>query len=346
MNELHPQPAPDDEAIADAAALWLAEREEGFTPARARAFEAWHREDSRHRAAFAQMVAAEALLQRLPEARVRLADEVVSPWAAGWRLLTGWHGRMAAVAAALVLGALAWWPTARPLAPEPLSYATAAGGYQSFRLADGSILELNADSEATVQIAAHERRVTLRRGEAHFRVVRDAARPFVVAAAGVQVRAVGTAFNVRLAGADVAVLVTEGKVQVDPAPGAKDPGADAGVRALLVARERTVVLATPRGAVPAPLRVEQVTAEGVREELSWQERKLVFRETPLRDVIAQFNRHNVVQLKIGDAELAARPVGGTFAADNVGVFVRLFEESGDIVAERRGEREIVLRRAR
>lgn len=346
MNELHPQPAPEDEAIADAAAFWLAEREEGFTPARARAFEAWCRADPRHRAAFAQMVAAEALLQKLPEARSRLADDA-APVAPARSQGPAWrHWRIVAVAAALVLAALAWWPATRPLAPEPLAYATTAGGYQSFRLADGSILELNADSEASVLLAARERRVTLRRGEAHFRVARDAARPFIVAAAGVQVRAVGTAFNVRLAGTDVAVLVTEGKVQVDPAPGASEPGADAGARALLVARERTVVSATARGTAPAPLRIEQVSAEGVRAALSWQERKLVFQETPLREVVAQFNRHNLVQLKIGDAELAARPVGGTFAADNVGVFVRLFEESGDIVAEHRGEREIVLRRAR
>lgn len=346
MNELLPQPAPEDEAIADAAALWLAEREEGFTPARAREFEVWHRADPRHQAAFAQMLAAEALLQKLPEARSRLADDTVSPRLAT-RPVSAWrHWRTMAAAAALVLAGLAWWPATRPVAPEPLSFATTAGGYQSFRLADGSIMELNADSEAFVLMGAQERRVSLRRGEAHFRVVREAARPFVVAAAGVQVRAVGTAFNVRLAGADVAVLVTEGKVQVDPAPGTSESGPDTGTRALLGALERTVVPAPAVGATPARLRVEQVSAEVVREALSWQERQLVFQETPLREVVAQFNRHNLVQLKIGDADLAARPVGGTFAADNVGVFVRLFEETGDIVAEHRGEREIVLRRAR
>lgn len=344
MNDLIPQPESEDDAIADAAALWLAERDEGFAPARAREFEAWQQADPRHRAAFAQMVAAAALLQRLPEARERLHD-VAEDAGAGRRAATAWRGWASfGAAAALALAAWSWWPHAREAAPVP--YATAAGGYESFRLEDGSILELNADSEAAVHFSAGERRVALRRGEAHFRVVRDAARPFVVTAGGVQVRAVGTAFNVRLAGADVAVLVTEGKVQVDPAAGLVAAGPDVIAPALLVARERTLVPAGGAAAAAAPLRVERVSEEGMRAALSWQERPLVFNATPLRDVVAQFNRHNLVQLKIGDPELAGRPVGGTFAADGVSTFVRLFEESGDFTAEHRGEREIVLRRAR
>ena len=72
----------------------------------------------------------------------------------------------------------------------------------------------------------------------------------------------------------------------------------------------------------------------------------MFAETPLRDVIAQFNRRNRVQLILGDASLGERPVGGTFAADNVEGFVRLLEGSGTIAIERRSEFEIVLRQVR
>ena len=84
-------------------------------------------------------------------------------------------------------------------------------------------------------------------------------------------------------------------------------------------------------------------ADALREALSWQERKLVFAETPLRDVVEQFNRRNRLQLVILDQELAARPVGGTFASDNIEGFLRLLEGSGVVTTERRGEWEVMLR---
>jgi transmembrane sensor len=103
----------------------------------------------------------------------------------------------------------------------------------------------------------------------------------------------------------------------------------------------------PPAASPASTPVvDKVTSEALREALSWQERKLVFAETPLRDVVAQFNRRNRLQLVLGDASLAERPVGGTFAADNVEGFVRLLEGSGTIAVERRDEMTVILRAVR
>ena len=92
--------------------------------------------------------------------------------------------------------------------------------------------------------------------------------------------------------------------------------------------------------------VEKISPEIVRAALAWQERKLVFADTPLREVVAQFNRRNRLQLVIADAVLAERPVGGTFAADNAEGFVRLLESSGAVAVERRGEFEIALRAPR
>lgn len=344
MSDFMKRGTPDDEAIADAAAMWLAERELGLSPEQARAFAQWCAADPRHRAALARMEETAALLQRLPQVRERLIEDSDVPPAqtSPVRRRSRWP-QVAALAAGLAIVGLGGWQAYRSMALESAQYATSAGGYERVGLEDGSTLELNASSEARVRFTGGERHVTLVRGEAHFSVARDFARPFIVTAGKVQVRAIGTAFNVRLAAAEVAVLVTEGKVQVARVSG-KGPAdrapVEPAVPVLLVASERTLIAADA-----GPPRVESVSMDEIRDALAWQELKLVFAETPLRDVVAQFNRRNVVQLTIGDPVLAGRPVGGTFAADNVGAFVRLFEESGDIVAERRGEQEIVLRRA-
>ena len=53
---------------------------------------------------------------------------------------------------------------------------------------------INTDTTLDVRFQKTERAVKLDRGEAWFQVAKDRARPFVVAAGGIRVQAVGTAF--------------------------------------------------------------------------------------------------------------------------------------------------------
>jgi len=71
-----------------------------------------------------------------------------------------------------------------------------------------------------------------------------------------------------------------------------------------------------------------------------------FVDVPLRDVVARFNRRNETQLIVENADLGDRKIGGLIDLNQVDAFARLLEQDGDIVAERRSGREIVLRRAR
>ena len=366
-----------DDPIEEVASNWLTERAEGFSAAQKREFERWCRADPRHAAAVARLEAACALLEKMPLVRAELQPVVEFPV----KLRATAPVKkfpvlrvVGAMAAALALAAFGVWQWARPSTSAQL-YATSTGGYERVVLADGSVVELNANSEVRVDLLPGERRVALVQGEAHFTVAHDTARPFIVSAHGVAARAVGTAFNVRLASSSVEVLVTEGKVSVsevervdlnvlatsaDPKPtrwgqrappkptrwGQRVPPSDI----LLAANERTVIpFAPPKYLAVLPTSapvVEPIAPDALRAALSWQERKLVFSETPLREVVAQFNRRNRLQLLLGDAALAERPVGGTFAAENVEGFVRLLAGSGSITVERRDETTVVLRAAR
>ncbi|MGH7946051.1 MAG: FecR family protein, partial [Opitutaceae bacterium] len=206
---------------------------------------------------------------------------------------------------------------------------------------DGSVITMNANSDVRVRLTAAERRVTLSAGEARFDVAHDGARPFTVTAGGVSVRAIGTVFNVRVSAAVVDVIVVEGRVEVarDAAPAAaKAPGE----RPQLGAGERVWA---PRLDPAAPLKIEKLDTSVLHAALTWQSRVTSFSDVPLRDMAAQFNRHNALQLVLADPELGARKIGGTFALDQVEAFVRLLEQDGDFVSDRRSEKEIVLRRA-
>ena len=111
------------------------------------------------------------------------------------------------------------------------SYQTTAGERREFKLAEGSHVTLDADSALDVQLTPERRTLQLKRGEAYFNVAKNARRPFTVRAGNAEVRAVGTAFNVRMSDDRTVVAVTEGKVEVTSdadlvvPPGAADTAA-------------------------------------------------------------------------------------------------------------------------
>jgi transmembrane sensor len=341
---------PDHSQIEDAAIAWLSERDDGFSPAREREYAQWLRADPRHTAAVARLEQTLGLLHELPQFRIELntafdraAPVLAFPSAVAeaapargfrrWPRAFAWIG----VAAALAIGAFTGW---RALQSAPATYyATTAAGYERARLEDGSTLELNASTTLKVQFTAAERRVKIETGEAHFAVAPDVARPFIVSAGEVEVRAVGTAFNVRYAATGaVEVIVTEGKVRV----GQTGPESSTATTVPLVTASERLVL--PRQ-TPAPV-VEKISSAALRESLAWQSPLADFADAPLAEVVARFNARSHVQLFLADPALADRRIGGTFALDEAEAFVRLLERDGEIIGERRGEAEIHLRRAR
>jgi len=348
------------ESSAASAAAWLAERDAGLSPLDERKFAAWRAADPRHEAAVARLERAWTALQPLRDFRpaaVRHPDRdlLAGPVRGGIFAFPAPLRAAALAAAALVVVAAGWWALrpAATSAPDAV-YATTVGGYERVMLADGSVLELNGDTAAEVHFTAAERRVGLARGEAHFTVAKNPARPFRVEAGGVAVRAVGTAFNVRLGARDVEILVTEGKVAVSdagpalaavPPRGERNPQTGAptsGGPTVLSANERLVV-GPAHGAA-----VERVSPAAMRDALAWQSPRLVFVDTPLAEVVAQFNRRNAMQLELADADsvLAALPVGGSFRAENVEAFVRLLESGGDVTVDRADAARLVLRRTK
>lgn len=331
------------------AAAWLAQGDDGLTAEEQADFARWQQADPRHAAAVTRLEKTWTALQELrefrPESRVHPNRDLLAGARPPAKIISfPSAAALAGLAAAVALAAFTWWPRLAlpPVESAPSTYATTTDGYQRVTLEDGSVLELNANSLARVLYTPEQRRVELERGEAHFTVAKNPARPFIVHAGTVAVRAVGTAFNVRLADHAVEVLVTEGRVKVvNHAAGSAAPGD----LPELGASERLVVSMQP-AAVTVSARAEFLPTEAVQTALAWQGPRLRFNETPLAEVVAQFNRHNRIQIELADASLAGLPVDGSFRSENVEAFIRLLESdpSGSIKAERVGEDRIILRR--
>lgn len=351
MNPMNPAtrpdaPSPEDAEIASTALAWLLEREEGFAADREAAFVRWCAADPRHASAVARTERGLGLLQQLPAVRgtieSRLANETRATPASGavFYLQPRVVAWFAGIAAALALGAFLFF-SKQPAGAE-ITYATAETIQRQLGLPDGSVLDLNRHTALSVRQTARERRVELREGEAFFTVAHDASRPFVVSADGVQVRAVGTAFSVRRVPDGVTVVVAEGRVEITRKD-ANDPARAALGASMVSPGERARVR---RGVQEFPAEVEKLAAGDLRDALAWQAPKMDLAGRPLDEIVREFNRHNRTQITIAAPAIAARRIGGSFAPDSVDALLRLLEQEGDIVVERRNSGEIVLRSAR
>ena len=205
-------PLSETTAIADEAARWLARRDRGLTPAEQDAYVQWLTADPRHAEILAQHAAAFERMMQLyhwqPGQSADANPDLFAPRRTlPWRR---WSLSLAAAAALVLGGALLWREASPAVSPEhPKSYLRVN---ERQALPDGSVVELKDGSRIVVEFSAVERRVQLT-GEAHFQVAKNST-PFVVVAGGVALKAVGTAFNVRLDAEAVDVLVTEGRVAV------------------------------------------------------------------------------------------------------------------------------------
>jgi transmembrane sensor len=349
MNSPEDQPS---SAVLDEAAAWVIRQDRGLTAEEQDRLSEWLAENPRHGEALARQRAhwnrLAPLGRWLPEHSAEPNPDLLAPARPARR----WLRPTLALAAGLAV-LLVWSPWERdvplPSSVEPSAVVVREASGTRRTLEDGSVVELNRGAELRVSFSAGVRRVELTRGEAHFTVVRDRARPFIVAAGGREVRAVGTAFNVRLESGAMEVLVTEGRVRIGggaespavvPSPAAvaeaaEVPSLEAGQRAVVSLDKGAT---GPKIATLTPVEIERV--------LAWQHRMLEFTAAPLQAVVAEFNRTNRLQLVIAEPAIAAERLSASFRSDNVEGFVRLLEVGFGIRGERRGEREIVLRRAR
>ena len=89
------------------------------------------------------------------------------------------------------------------------------GGEYALELADGSRVWLNSEStlKYPVYFVGDERKVEMT-GEGYFEVAKNAGKPFIVTVNGVDVRVLGTSFNISAYHEEVITTLVEGKVQL------------------------------------------------------------------------------------------------------------------------------------
>jgi transmembrane sensor len=243
------------------------------------------------------------------EAPARDGEDIFTHDVSGSRLRALVTSRLAAsvtVFAVLSVGGLGAWYAVDQT--DTQTYATHIGEFRRVTLADGSTIALNTDSEARVHYSLHERHVDLTRGEALFQVAKNKERPFDVEAGHTMVRAVGTAFSVRLreggAHERVDVVVQEGRIAINP-PSAQTYAAGS-------------VATVRNGHVEATV----VDREDITSRFAWTNGRLMFQAEKLSDVVDELNRYNLRKLRVTDPDIAGIRIGGMYQATDPEGFAR------------------------
>jgi transmembrane sensor len=345
-----------NQQILEEAAEWLVALRKGADPSASREkFADWLRASPEHVRAYLELtavwsevarvghrdsLAAKTLLERaradnnvarFSDWRERVAAEVEPADSKSVLKSTKRHRMMAAAAAVLciVFGAGLWHSQRLP------TYSAGIGEQRSLTLADGSIVELNSRSRIRVRFSSEQRVVELLAGQGLFRVAHNAQRPFIVRSGAVQVRAVGTQFDVYQRPGGTVVTVVEGKVEVtdlasqqlrEPTSAAAETAsstasASASSRIRLAAGEQ-VTVGEGGTAVPRSANVAAATA--------WTQRQLVFEAVPLAAVVQEFNRYNLQQLIIEDRALDGLLISGVFSSTNTAALLHFLRAQADL----------------
>ncbi|MEO7367945.1 MAG: FecR domain-containing protein [Gemmatimonadaceae bacterium] len=222
-----------------------------------------------------------------------------------------WRVPFPAIAAVglLAIGLGTWASIGRQSEPavvaaveSPRMVATGVGSRDSMRLSDGTKVVLGPLSSVKVASGydTTSRNVDIR-GDAYFEVVHDSSKPFTVHVENATIQDIGTKFAIHSDGVGgIGVSVMEGSVSLAPVQSAAPP---------------VVLNAGDQGKLDKGGKVAARRGATTEDDMAWLSGRLVFRETPLSEVVSSMRRWYGIELQLMDSSLANRHLTATFSGE-------------------------------
>ncbi|WP_338485089.1 FecR family protein [Pseudomonas trivialis] len=285
------------DAITDAAANWCMRLHAAdCTGAERQAFQRWHDAHPLHAFEYAAMLEIWDVAEHLPRPET---PPVVVPFKPRSRLRT--YAVAAAIClVALPLAAFTGWEAG--WLPNAYERFDASNGTRVVTLGDGSHVEMNLGTQLVYANYKDQRRLTLNRGEAFFKVSHDSAHPFIVWAGDGRVRVTGTQFNVWKYEDQVRVMLLEGSVQISSDTVHGSVPLTSGMQASYRHGD-----ATPRVRAINP----------ADSALTWRQGKLVLDNLALADALPLINRYLSKPVMLADTPTGAIRIGGIYNINEV-----------------------------
>lgn len=208
------------------------------------------------------------------------------------------------------------------------TFRTPRGGEYNLLLSDGTRVWLNARSELTYPVAFGKRQRKVRlKGEAYFEVAKDTVKPFFVETGELQIKVLGTAFNITAYEDEVAVTTTlvTGGVQ-------------------LLSEIGDLNILQPSQQAIYSKDVKQTEIRQVKTDIytQWREGRFVFRDEPLGNIMRILSRWYDVEYEFSRPELAkCRFYGVIGRYENIYELLNQFEKTEKVHFFYEGKKVIV-----
>ncbi len=211
--------------------------------------------------------------------------------------------------------------------------ATKQGSRTKILLPDGTSVWLNGNSKLIYNNQHYGetiREVTLT-GEAYFDVVKNAAKPFVIHTIAMDIKVLGTAFNVKsyasektsetslIRGSIEVTLINKAnrKIMLKPnekitVPNTKDAAINTHSIAMQLQKQ---VADTFKDVAVAPLKFD--AKENTFKEIAWKENKLMFKKESLESIAVMLERWFGQPVEIRDEKLKLLQFTGNFHDENI-----------------------------
>lgn len=187
--------------------------------------------------------------------------------------------------------------------------SAAYGTRTNVDLPDGTTVILNSGSSlrfSSLFSKDDTRRVELR-GEGYFKVANDTERPFIVNAGKIDIKVLGTQFNVSAYDAEleVNIVLVEGKVAIGKA------NSDFSDNLMALKPNQLAHLNI------AENQIYKETAIMLEKHIGWVEGKMIFADDPIMDVVRRLENWYNADIKVSDEELLKYHFTGTFVNESL-----------------------------
>lgn len=225
--------------------------------------------------------------------------------------------RIFATAATLALLCLSAWMAYTYLLPVHMQTVSTLSKTQNVELPDGTCVTLNRFSSLTYpeRFRSGERKVTLR-GEAYFEVAKKKKQPFIVQAEAVQVKVLGTHFNIDAypGNPDIRTTLFEGSVAVS----------EPGVLAPLILKPNEMAIYNK-----VEKTLQRKNMQNATEEIAWRKGEFVFTHLPLQDIARELSNSFGVTIHIPDTALQNYHITARFPGnENLETILSLLQKAG------------------
>jgi len=179
----------------------------------------------------------------------------------------------ASVAGLILVAGLAYYLLNRE---QVQSYTTEANQKRTVILSDGSLVTLNGGSSMSFK-AGGDRRVVILDGEAYFDVKHDQVKPFYVSTSQIEIKVLGTAFNVKSYAGDDAVETTliRGKVTV---------------KNLSSPEKNEVIELIPNQQAVFDKTTLSLNKADMETETAWHKGNLIFEDEPIQNILEELGK--------------------------------------------------------